>query len=69
MACACSKGRAAAAPVTGFAIQTVPEKPKPFRLVREDGTTQDFPNRIAAYTAMITEGGRGSIEPIEDASA
>lgn len=67
MACNCGKNRQR--PVTGFAVQTtpLPATPTPYRLTRPDGSTEDYPSRIAAYAAQIAEGG-GSIAPVENAS-
>lgn len=62
MGCNCGKRRQA----TPFAISPAPvpsEPPTPYKLIRPDGSEQEFPSKLQAYSAQLTEG-QGRIEPV-----
>lgn len=67
MACACAKNRGARGMPTSYAIPPTPPaaEPEPYLLVRKDGSTEEFPSRLAAYTAKIIEGS-GTIKPVAE---
>lgn len=66
MGCSCRSGRRAVSYVAE-APEPSPEQSTlstPHRLTRPDGSTQDFPTKLAAYTTRLLEGGGGEISPI-----